>query len=108
MSKENLARPKRERKQKSKIAVQTSQSWTLKEKMDVANAILADHRLTYGEKCYLATMILYYHNTANGGLYPSRVQVTERCGVGRDVGIAATRKAKRHGYLDYEQSSGGC
>ena len=83
------------------------QSWTIKEKLDLVNALCADRRFTHGEARAAVTMVLYFHNTANGHLFPSRSQVSEQCGVNRDVVISATRKMKRFGFLHYEQSSGG-
>ncbi len=83
------------------------QSWTIKEKLEVAIAILADRRFTYGEKVAALAMVLYYHNTTNGALHPSREHVTELFGVTRDVQIQATKKMKRFGYLHYEETSGG-
>ena len=52
-------------------------------------------------------MVLYFHNTASGDLFPSRAQVSEQCGVTKPTVISATKKLKRFGYLHYEQSSGG-
>ena len=83
------------------------QSWTIKEKLDVVNALCADRHFSHGEARASVTMVLYFHNTANGHLFPSRQQVSEQCGVNKDVVISATRKMKRFGYLHYDQSTGG-
>jgi len=104
VAKSNLASKPKWKKTKIKIP---GQSWAIKEKLDVVNAILADKRFTYAEKVAAVTMTMYFHNTASGDLHPSRQQVTERCGVTKHITISATKKMKRFGYLDYEQTSGG-
>jgi hypothetical protein len=83
------------------------QSWTIKEKLDVVNALCADRHFSHGEARAAVTMVLYFHNTANGHLFPSREQILEQCGVSKNTIIGATRKMKRFGYLHYEQGSGG-
>ena len=82
-------------------------SWTLKEKVDIANALCADERFSHAETRAAVTMALYFHNSASGGLFPSRAQISERCRVTKEVTISATRKMKRFGYLNYEESNGG-
>jgi hypothetical protein len=99
-----IAKRKRTGKHKFKLP---NQSWTIKEKLDLVNALCADRHFSHGEARAAVTMVLYFHNTANGHLFPSRAQVCEQCGVNKDVVIAATRKMQRLGYLHYEQSSGG-
>jgi hypothetical protein len=68
------------------------QGWTITEKFDFLNALLADQRFSYGERVASAYMASYYHNTTTGDLYPSRKQVHERCGV---VGILSSRPRKK-------------
>jgi hypothetical protein len=102
---DDVAKSKRARKQfKPKIP---GQSWTIKEKLDVVNALCADLHFSHAEARAAVTMVLYFHNTTNGDLFPSRAQVSEQCGVSKDIVISATRKMVRFGYLHYEQSSGG-
>jgi hypothetical protein len=83
------------------------QSWTIKEKLDVVNALCADRHFSHGEARAAVTMVLYFHNTASGDLFPSREQVSEQCGVSKHIVIGATRKMKCFGYLHYDQTSGG-
>jgi hypothetical protein len=83
------------------------QSWTVKEKLDVVNAILADERFSHAEARAAATMVLYYHNTTSGELFPSRQQVAEHCHVGKRIVINTTRKMRSLGYVHYEQTTGG-
>ena len=83
------------------------QSWTLKEKLDVVNAITADKRFTYAERVAAVTMITYFHNTTSDALFPSRQQVAQRCGAKKDIVISATSKMERFGYLTFDKSDGG-
>jgi hypothetical protein len=84
-----------------------SVSWSIKEKMDLVTAICADKRFSHGEVRAAVAMIIYFHNTQSGALFPSRAQVAEQACVGKDVVINATRKMRRFDYLHYEQSHGG-
>jgi hypothetical protein len=83
------------------------QSWSLVEKVEIANAICSDVRFTHGEARASVVMILYFHNTTSGELFPSRKQTMERACVNKEVVIAATRKMRRLGYITYDQSTGG-
>jgi biotin operon repressor len=84
------------------------QSWTIKEKLDWVVAVLTDHRLTYATRVIGATMAVHFHNTQSGDLYPSRPQIGEKVGVHRSKIILATQSLRKHGYLTYEDSDGGC
>jgi hypothetical protein len=83
-------------------------SWSLTEKVNVVNAICSDPRFSHGEVRAAVVMVLYFHNSHSGELYPSRPQVSEQACVSRDTVIAATRKMRRLGFLHYEDSDGGC
>jgi hypothetical protein len=93
------------RKAKFKVP---GQSWSIKEKLDLVNAICSDPRFSHGEVRAAVVMVLYFHNTTSGELFPSREQVSEQACVGKEVVIAATRKLRRLGFLDYADSDGGC
>ena len=85
-----------------------AQSWTIKEKLDVVNDLCADRRFSHGEARAAVTMVLYFHNTTTGELYPSRKQSAGALRrEQKEIVINATRKMKRFGYLHYEQTSGG-
>ena len=84
-----------------------SQSWSIKEKLDLVTVICADTRFSHGEVRAAVTMIIYFHNTQSGELFPSRAQVAEQACISKDVVINATRKMRRFGYLHYEQTCGG-
>ena len=91
---------------KSRIKI-PGQSWSIKEKLDVVNALCADRRFSHGEARAAVTMVLYFHNTASGHLFPSREQVSEQCGVSKNIIISGTKKMERFGYLRYDKTSGG-
>ena len=55
-----------------------AQSWTISEKLKVVNDLCADRRFTHGEARAAVTMVLYFHNTTSGELFPSRNQVREQ------------------------------
>jgi hypothetical protein len=74
----------------SKIEI-LGQGWNLTEKLDVLNAILSDKRFSYAERVAASTMIVHFHNTTSGDLFPSRKHVTERCGVKKGIAISALR-----------------
>src|SRR5262245_61842223 len=93
------------RKAKAKIP---GQSWTLKEKMDLVTTLCADNRLSHAEARVGVTMILYFHNTQTGDLHPSRAQISDQACVTREVATNATKKMRRLGYLEYDESDGGC
>src|SRR5262245_51657218 len=59
------------------------QGWTIKEKLEVAIALLTDRRFTYAERIVALTKVLCFHNTTTGDLYPSRSQLMELCRVSR-------------------------
>ena len=84
-----------------------SKAWTLIEKVEIANAICSDLRFSHAEARAAVTMVLYFHNSTSGDLFPSRKQIMERSCVHKDTIIYATRKMRRLGYLTYEQSTGG-
>jgi hypothetical protein len=75
--------------------------------VEIANAICADIRFSHAEARASVTMILYFHNTSSGELFPSRKQIMGRSCVKKDVVINATRKMRRLGYITYDQSTGG-
>jgi hypothetical protein len=86
----------------------SERKWQLKEKLGLIDKISCDKRFTYAERVVAIAMVCHFHNSTNGRLFPSRAQICERTGTTKDVAIAATRKMKRFGYLDYKQSNGGC
>jgi hypothetical protein len=92
---------------KRAAAAAARQSWSLIEKVEIANAICADVRFSHAEARACVVMILYFHNTTSGELFPSRKQIMERACVTKEVVIAATRKLRRLGFITYEESTGG-
>jgi hypothetical protein len=92
---------------KSKPASAPGESWSQAEKRDLSVTMLRDHRLTSGEKVVGLTMLLYFHNSSSGDLFPSREQISKICSVSVDTAVRATKKLKAFLYLDYEETSGG-
>jgi hypothetical protein len=83
-------------------------SWTIKEKLDVVNAICSDRRFSHAEVRAAVVMVLYFHNTQSGELHPSRPEVSDRACVGKEIVINATKKMRRLDYMHYVESDGGC
>jgi hypothetical protein len=63
----DIAKPKRGRNwKKPKLP---GVSWTIKEKLDLAIALIMDNRFSHAEKLVGLTLIIYFHNTQTGDLH---------------------------------------
>ena len=66
-----------------------------------------DRLLTHADCRVAIAMLLYFHNSTSGALYPSRRQVAELLDMKVKTVRRATEKMKALKYLDYERGSGG-
>ena len=53
-------------------------------------------------------MAVYFHNSQSGALHPSREQLREKTGAGREKVRFATQSLRKFGFLTYDNSDGGC
>jgi hypothetical protein len=91
----------------STFEAKTRAVWSFEEKLQLATAMCLDQKLAHAELRIALVMLLHFHNSASGALFPSRRQIGEATGCSKRTVERTTKKLRKLSYIDFNAVTGG-